>query len=62
METKNKNDKEKRKTVGTPGGLFLRKGGTTFVINLHYSETSMETLNDKIKRLIEKEVEEGRFL
>ena len=32
--------------------LVKNIGGTTFDIHIHFSETSKETLSDKIKRLI----------
>jgi hypothetical protein len=38
--------------------LVLRKriGSTTYVVNIRFSETNRETLEDKILRLIESEV------
>lgn len=41
--------------------LIMQSGGTTFLISLHFSETSTETLEDKIKKLIRKDVENGNF-
>ena len=41
--------------------LIMKSNGTTFLIGLHFSETSKETLEDKIKRLIRKDVENGNF-
>jgi hypothetical protein len=39
--------------------LMLRKriGSTTFLVNVHFSATSKETLEAKIHRLIEREVD-----
>ena len=42
-------------------GLIMKSGGTTFVIGLHFSETSKDTLEDKVKKLIKKDVESGNF-
>ena len=41
--------------------LIMQRGGTTFLIGLHFSETSKDTLEDKIKKLIWKDVENGDF-
>ena len=48
--------KEKIKPV-----LELREGNTTFLIGLHFSENTRETLGDKIKKLIRKDVQDGNF-
>lgn len=39
----------------------LEKKKKTFVIGLHFSETSKDTLQDKVKKLIKKDVEDGNF-
>ena len=31
-------------------------GNTTYVVRVHFSETSKETLEDKIKRLVREEI------
>ena len=41
--------------------LIMQRGGTTFLIGLHFSKTSKDTLEDKIKKLIRKDVETGNF-
>lgn len=41
--------------------LELREGNTTFLIGLHFSENTRETLGDKIKKLIRKDVQDGNF-
>lgn len=41
--------------------LIMQSGRTTFLISLHFSETSTETLEDKIKKLIRKDVENRNF-
>ena len=45
-----------------PGpALEFREGKTTFLVGIHFSETSKETLEDKIKKLIRKDVQDGTF-
>jgi hypothetical protein len=39
-----------------PLNLRKRIGSTTYVVNVHFSETSAETMEDKILRLIGSEV------
>ena len=51
----------KTDTVNTmktePYPTFKRKiGKTTYVVRVHFSETSKETMEDKIKRLLREEV------
>ena len=41
--------------------LELREGNTPFLIGLHFSENTRETLGDKIKKLIRKDVQDGNF-
>lgn len=43
------------------GRLLMKSGNKTFVIGLHFSETSKDTLQDKVKKLIKKDVEDGNF-
>ena len=43
------------------GGLIINSGGTTFLIGLHFSETSKDTMSDKVKKLVKKNVESGDF-
>ena len=44
-----------------PAGLIMKSGNKTYIIDLHFSETSKETLEDKVKKLIRKDVEDGNF-
>ena len=39
-----------------PVKLLKRIGSTTFVVSVHFSKTSTETMQEKILRLIEREV------
>ena len=41
--------------------LTLKSGRTTFLIGIHFPEKGKETLDDKVKRLISKDVEAGNF-
>ena len=41
--------------------LMMTNGRTTFLISLHYAEDGAETLDDKVKRLISKDVQAGNF-
>ena len=38
-------------------GFTMRSGNTSFVVGLHFSETSKETFEDKVKRLVKKEAD-----
>lgn len=51
------NEIKKEPPVTEPAfsGFTMRSGNTSFVIGLHFSETSRETLEDKVKRLVKKE-------
>ncbi len=48
-------------TVSEPAGLIMKSGCKTYVIGLHFSESSKDTLEDKVKKLIKKDVESGNF-
>ena len=46
----------------TPAGSFnMRMGNTTYVIGVHFSKESKDTLEDKMKRLMRDEVRTGSF-
>ena len=38
--------------------LVKKIGKTTYVVRVHFSETSKETMNDKIKRLLKNEIQD----
>ena len=42
-------------------GFIVKSGNTTFLVGLHFSEASKETLDDKLKKLIRKDVEADNF-
>jgi len=46
-------------THAEPLRLTKRIASTTFEVSVHFSETSRETMEDKILRLIMREVKEG---
>lgn len=43
------------------GSFTMQVGNTTFLVGLHFSKTSKETLEDKMKRLIEKDIRNNNF-
>ena len=46
----------------TPVGTFnMRMGNTTYVIGVHFSKESKDTLEDKIKRLMRDDVKAANF-
>lgn len=47
--------------VQEASGLIMKSGNKTFIIGLHFSDTSKDTLEDKMKKLIRKDVEDGNF-
>jgi len=42
--------------INTPGTFKRRIGNTVYRVNVHYSKTSNETINDKITRLVKNDV------
>jgi len=54
-QTLNPSAATKRESV-EPVTLRKRIGATTYIVTVHFSKTSKETLEDKILRLIEREV------
>ena len=45
-----------------PAGTFnMRMGNTTYVVGVHFSQTSKDTLEDKMKRLMRDEVKTDDF-
>ena len=53
---------EENKT-GSPESsmLNMKCGNTTFLIGIHFSKTSDQTLDDKIRKMIIRDVEDGNF-
>ena len=45
-----------------PAGTFnMRIGGTTYVVCVHFSKESKDTLEDKVKRLMRDDVKAANF-
>lgn len=50
-------DESKGKAIRSEGGQFSRRiGSTTYLVTVHFNETGKDTFEDKVMRLIEKEV------
>ena len=46
-----------KSTRPNPAGSFnMRMGNTTYVIGVHFSETSKETMDDKVARLVKSDI------
>ena len=51
-----------KSTSPNPAGSFnMRMGNTTYVIGVHFSQTSKDTLDDKMKRLMRDDVKTDNF-
>lgn len=60
MYTAVENDAAKTSRQGNePVKLLKRIGSTTYEVSVHFSRTSKETMEDKILRLIEREVDKN---
>ena len=44
------------KTAVQASGLSMKIGGTTYVIGMHFSEKSKETMEDKVRKLALQEI------
>ena len=47
-------------TAPAPRTITRRIGNTNYKVNVHFSRTSRETMNDKIMRLIRNEAASGK--
>ena len=60
----NKNAEQRSPTDGntalTAHTITRRIGQTTYKVNVHFSRTSRETMNDKIMRLIKNDTANGK--
>ena len=54
-------DKEEDVSPEVQPDLRMKIGRTTFLVKLHFKEDGTETLKDKVKSLIRKDVENGNF-
>lgn len=58
--TQNTNTAKAPKAV--PAGTFnMRMGNTSYIIGVHFSKTSRDTLEDKMKRLMGDDVKTANF-
>ena len=58
----NQNTNTTKKPKATLAGTFnMRMGNTTYVIGVHFSKTSKDTLEDKMKRLMRDDVRTANF-
>ena len=56
------NNMAEKAPKANPAGTFnMRMGNTTYVIGVHFSQTSKDTLEDKMKRLMRDEVKTDDF-
>lgn len=63
MEQKESNQDaaETLSTIPDEPRLSMRIGNTTYLVSIHFSETSKDTLADKVKKLIRRDLESGNF-
>ena len=50
--------------VTTPEGnsrILMRDGTTTYILNLHFRTDAADSLEDKVKKMIRKDVAAGNF-
>ena len=56
------NNKATQTPNANPAGSFsMRMGSTTYIIGVHFSKTSRDTLEDKMKRLMRDDVKTANF-
>ena len=56
------NNKAVQTPKATPAGSFsMRMGSTTYIIGVHFSAESKDTLEDKMKRLMRDDVKADNF-
>ena len=61
MQMSNDTTKTTQTNNKQDGSFSMQMDNTTYVIGLHFSKTSRETLEDKVKRLIQCDVKDGNF-
>ena len=60
-EKKTNEIRDTTETVTEQPVVVMQRGNTTFLIGLHYAEKGKETLEDKVKKLIRKDVQNEDF-
>ena len=48
-------------TLEKEPSLTIRAGSTTYVIGLYFNDKTNETIEDKVRKLIRKDMESGNF-
>ena len=59
QENQNHETQTRENTEPEPAVFQKRIGSTTYNVKVHFSQTSKETIGDKILRLIENDVHKG---
>ena len=54
-------NKEEQQTKEHRPHLVKTIGKTTYLVTCHFSETSRETLQDKLKRMIVRDIQSGNY-
>ncbi len=54
-------NKEEQQTKERRPHLVKTIGKTTYLVTCHFSETSRETLQDKLKRMIVRDIQSGNY-
>lgn len=52
---------ETKQTENRTPNLVKTIGKTTYLVTCHFSETSKETLQDKLKRMILRDIQSGNY-
>ncbi len=56
------NNKVAQTPKASPAGTFsMRMGSTTYIVGVHFSKESKDTLEDKVKRLMRDDVKAANF-
>ena len=51
-----------KKTTTEPAGRFeMRHGNTTYCVGVHFSQTSKDSVTDKVKKMLRNDVKSGNF-
>ena len=59
-----KNKTNSTDAVTTPEGnnrILMQDGGTTYILNLHFRSDAADSLEDKVRKMIRKDVAAGNF-
>ena len=56
-----KNPTDAMMTPGETNRIVMQDGGTTYILNLHFRTDAADSLEDKVKKMIRKDVATGNF-